>query len=89
MARSRRSIIANQFAESNEVSEKHDEKGDIVRMADGAACVATRGGALGWKVADEGQTQEKARSPPPAAPETPKTIETSPANLAAPKPSAT
>jgi polysaccharide export outer membrane protein len=65
------------------------------------------GGALGWKVADEGQTQEKAVPPeeraarppqsqtpdnprgaaPPAAPETPKAIETSPANLAAPKPS--
>jgi len=65
------------------------------------------GGALGWKVADEGQTQEKTVPPqgkaapppqsqtpddprgavPPAAPATPGPIETSPANLAAPKPS--
>jgi polysaccharide export outer membrane protein len=42
------------------------------------------GGALGWEVADQGQTQENA-VPAPAAP---KTIETGPANLAAPKPSA-
>ena len=58
------------------------------------------GGALGWKGADEGLTQERAAQPPqsqtpenpqgavPAAkPATPAATETNPANMAGPKPS--
>src|SRR5271157_20538 len=54
------------------------------------------GGALGWKAADEGLTQEKAAPPPQSQtpdnpqgavpPAKPAATETNPANLAAPKP---